>query len=152
MPSPDVPVQADPHERIVALSQAGRHQEAAALAVVAEQHAVQTFGADTFAAVHWVEVRAFLASVAHDPGASCGLWLQTAEARLDTLQQALDAPDVEKAVDGAHHQWMQVRDAAVARAYAPRLVALRRRVPGRQRGALDAIQKMVERLNSLPTG
>ncbi|MFF2331587.1 MULTISPECIES: hypothetical protein [unclassified Streptomyces] len=145
-----VPVEQDPHEQITALSKAGRHQEAIALAVAAEQRAVQTLGADTFVAVHWIEVRAFLVSVAQDPGASCLLWLQAAQTRLDTLQQAPDAHDVESAVDRAHHQWDRIRDAAQARALAPQLVALRRRVPGRQRAALDAIQKKVERLNSLP--
>lgn len=152
VPSPDVPVQADPHERIAALAQAGRHQEAAALAVAAEQHAVRTFGADTFAAVHWIEVRAHLASVANDPGQSCALWLQAAQTRLDTLQQAPDSKDVEGTVDRAHYQWDRIQDAAHARHLAPQLVALRRRVPGRQRAALDVIQKKVERLNSLPTG
>lgn len=144
-----IPVHGDPHERIASLSRAGRHQEALALAAAVEAHAVQNFGADTIAAVHWVEVRAFLASAAQDPGQSCLLWLQAAETRLGTLQQALDSPDVEAAVDGAHHQWTQMRDPEAARAYAPRLVALRRQVPGRQRGALDAIQKALERLNGL---
>ncbi|MYT20272.1 hypothetical protein GTW69_08210 [Streptomyces sp. SID7760] len=145
-----VPVEQDPHEQITALSRAGRHQEAVALAVAAEQRIVQSLGADTFAAVHWIEVRAFLVSVAQDPGASCQLWLQAAQTRLDTLQQAPDAHDVETSVDRAHHQWDRIRDAAQARGLAPQLVALRRRVPGRQRGALDAVQKKVERLNSLP--
>jgi hypothetical protein len=145
-----VPVEQDPHEQITALSRAGRHQEAVALAAAAEQRVVQSLGADTFAAVHWIEVRAFLVSVAQDPGASCLLWLQAAQTRLDTLQQAPDAHDVENAVDRAHYQWDRIRDAAQARSLAPQLVALRRRVPGRQRAALDAIQKKVERLNSLP--
>ncbi|MFH8343104.1 hypothetical protein [Streptomyces sp. AM6-12] len=146
-----VPVEQDPHEQITALSRAGRHQEAVALAAAVEQRVVQSLGADTFAAVHWIEVRAFLVSVAQDPGASCQLWLQAAQTRLDTLQQAPDARDVENAVDRAHYQWDRIRDAAQARSLAPQLVSLRRRVPGRQRAALDAIQKKVERLNSLPT-
>jgi hypothetical protein len=145
-----VPVEQDPHEQITGLSRAGRHQEAVALAAAAEQRVVQTLGADTFAAVHWIEVRAYLHSVAQDPYASCQLWLQAAQTRLDTLQQAPDAHDVETAVDRAHHLWDRIRDAAQARSLAPQLVALRRRVPGRQRGALDAVQKKVERLNSLP--
>ncbi|MFG2176956.1 hypothetical protein ACGFMO_37280 [Streptomyces niveus] len=145
-----VPVEDDPHEQIAALSQAGHHREAVALALAAEQRVVQTFGADTFAAVHWVEVRAHLASVAHDPDQSCALWLHAAQIRLDTLQQAPDAHDVETAVDRAHHQWDRIRDAAHARRLAPQLVGQRRRVPGRQRAALDAIQKKLERLNSLP--
>ncbi|MFE2749587.1 hypothetical protein ACFXKX_35605 [Streptomyces scopuliridis] len=145
-----IPVEQDPHERIAALSQAGRHQEAIAMAAAAEQRAVQTLGPDTFAAIHWIEVRAHLASVAQDPGQSCLLWLQAAQTRLDTLQQAPDALDVEGVVDRAHHQWDRIRDAAHARRLAPQLVALRRRVPGRQRAALSAIQKRLERLNSLP--
>ncbi|MFD4698964.1 hypothetical protein [Streptomyces niveus] len=145
-----VPVEDDPHERIAALSQAGHHREAVALALAAEQRAVQSFGANTFAAVHWVEVRAHLASVANDPDQSCALWLHTAQIRLDTLQQAPDTPDVETAVDRAHHQWDRIRNATHARRLAPQLVAQRRRVPGRQRAALDAIQKKLERLNSLP--
>ncbi|MFD4117266.1 hypothetical protein ACFWSJ_27935 [Streptomyces niveus] len=149
-PPAQVPVEDDPHERIAALSQAGYHREAVALALAAEQRAVQSFGADTFAAVHWVEVRAHLASVANDPDQSCALWLHTAQIRLDTLQQAPDTPDVETAVDRAHHQWDRIRNATHARRLAPQLVAQRRRVPGRQRAALDAIQKKLERLNSLP--
>ncbi|WP_371558760.1 hypothetical protein OG416_39120 (plasmid) [Streptomyces longwoodensis] len=145
-----VPVEQDPHEQITALSTAGRHQEAVAMAAAAEQRVVQSLGADTFAAVHWIEVRAYLHSVAQDPYGSCQLWLQAAQTRLDTLQQAPDAHDVENAVDRAHHLWDRIRDAAQARSLAPQLVALRRRVPGRQRAALDAIQKKVERLNSLP--
>ncbi|AJT63176.3 hypothetical protein T261_1490 [Streptomyces lydicus] len=145
-----VPVEADPHERIAAASKAGRHDEAAELAAAAERHAVQTYGADTFASVHWVEVRAFLATVAQDPSTSCRLWLQAAETRLDVLQQAPDAHDVETSVDRAHHQWLQLRDAPAARAFAPRLVALRRRVPGRQPGALESILKTLERLTSPP--
>ncbi|MBV9024662.1 MAG: hypothetical protein JO362_12925 [Streptomycetaceae bacterium] len=141
-----IPVEADPHARIAALSKAGCHREAAQLAAAAEQRAVHAFGADTFAAVHWTEVRAYLASVAQDPAASCQLWLQAAETRLGVLQQAPDVHDVETAADGAHHQWERIRDAAHARHLAPRLVALRYRVPGRQHGALAAIQKKLERL------
>ncbi|EST19647.1 hypothetical protein [Streptomyces niveus] len=151
-PPVHVPVEDDPHGRIAALSQAGHHREAVALALAAEQRAVQSFGADTLAAVHWVEVRAHLASVANDPDQSCALWLHTAQIRLDTLRQAPDTPDVETAVDRAHHQWDRIRNATHARRLAPQLVAQRRRVPGRQRAALDAIQKKLERLNSLPPG
>lgn len=144
------PVEGDPHERIAALSQAGRHREAVALALAAEQRAVEICGADTFAAVHWVEVRAHLASVANDPDQSCALWLHAAQIRLDTLRQAPDVDDVETAVDRAHHQWDRIRDTAHARRLAPRVIAQRRRVPGRQRAALNAIQKKLERLNGLP--
>ncbi|KUJ65800.1 hypothetical protein ACZ90_43670 [Streptomyces albus subsp. albus] len=136
-----VPVEGDPHRQIAALAQAGRHQEAAALAAAAQQRAVQDFGADTFAGVHWVEVRAHLASVANDPGQSCALWMQAARARLGTLQQAPDTPDVESAVDRAHHQWDRIPDAAHAHNLAAALLRLRHQVPGRQHGALQLLLK-----------
>ncbi|MFD8386553.1 hypothetical protein ACFV2X_50030 [Streptomyces sp. NPDC059679] len=144
-----VPIVDDPHERIAAAAQAGRHREAAQLAAAAEQHALQLFGPGTYPAVHWIEVRAFIASVAQDHVISCELWLAAAEARLDALQQDPDTPDVETAADGAHHQWERIRDAAHARQLAPRLVELRRRVPGGQHGALAAIQKKLSHLQAV---
>ncbi|MFI1869699.1 hypothetical protein [Streptomyces jumonjinensis] len=146
-----VPIAADPHQQIVAASQAGQHRRAAELAALAEQRAVTQFGADTPVAVHWTEVRAHLASVAQEPAASCALWLRAAEVRLDVLQQA-PGPETEAAVDRAHHQWTRIRDTDAARGLAPQLLALRHRVPGRQPGALQAIQRTLERLNTPPHG
>lgn len=96
-----VPIVDDPHQRIAAASQAGRHREAAQLAAAAEQHVRQLFGPGTYAAVHWIEVRAYLASAAQEAAVSCGLWLSAAEARIETLQQESDAPEVEAAVNAA---------------------------------------------------
>ncbi|MFG2140943.1 hypothetical protein [Streptomyces sp. NPDC048650] len=142
-----VPLEEDPHERIVAASKAGHHREAAELAFAAERRALQEFGLGTHPTVHWTEVRAYLASVAGEPRVSCELWLSAANVRLSSLHQAPDAQDVKHAVDRAHHQWTQVRDAARARELAPALVHLRRQVPGRQHGALDAIQKRLDQLD-----
>jgi hypothetical protein len=74
-----------------------------------------------------------------------------AEARL-TRRQTSDDPEVEGAVDRAHHQWEQLRDADTARALAPALIALRRRVPGRQRGALQVLQRRLERWHDSSEG
>ncbi|MGW4205981.1 hypothetical protein ACWEHL_34230, partial [Streptomyces sp. NPDC004726] len=96
-------------------------------------------------AIHWLEVRADLARLAGRPALSCTLWMAAADARL-TRRQPADDPDVEGAVDRAHHQWEQITDPAGARSLAPRLVGLRRRVPGRQRGALRVLHQRLERL------
>ncbi|MFF8833211.1 hypothetical protein [Streptomyces sp. NPDC015131] len=134
----------DPLPSLLAAAEAGRHGEAAAAAAAWEQHAHRTHGSGSPEAIHWLEVRADLARLARDPAASCRLWMVAAEARL-SRHQALDDPEVEGAVDRAHHQWEQLRDAEAARALAPALIALRRRVPGRQRGALQVLQRRLER-------
>lgn len=138
---------ADPHPAILAAAQAGRHGEAAAAAAAWEQQELRTHGPGSVQAIHWLEVRADLARLAHDPGLSCELWMAAAAARL-TRRQAPDDPDVEGAVDRAHHQWEQIRDLPRARSLAPALVRLRQSVPGRQRGALQVLQRRLEHLHA----
>ncbi|MEU9981768.1 hypothetical protein [Streptomyces sp. NPDC050856] len=139
----------DPLPAILATAHAGSHDEAATAAAAWEQHALRTHGPGSAQAIHWLEVRADLARLAGDAGRSCELWMAAARARLDR-HQAEDAQDVEAAVDRAHHQWEQVRDARTAQALAPVLVALRRRVPGRRSGALQAVQRRLERWHAAP--
>ncbi|MEU0989427.1 hypothetical protein [Streptomyces sp. NPDC005953] len=136
----------DPHPAILAAARAGRHSEAAAAAAAWEQQELRTHGPHSLQAIHWLEVRADLARLAQQPGLSCELWMTVADARL-ARQQAADESDVEGAVDRAHHQWEQIGDPARARELAPRLVALRRAVPGRQRGALRVLQRRLEGLH-----
>ncbi|AVZ76761.1 hypothetical protein SLUN_35785 [Streptomyces lunaelactis] len=137
----------DPHPAILAAAQAGRHSEAAAAAAAWEQQELRIHGPGSVQAIHWLEVRADLARLAQDPALSCELWMSAAAARL-TRRQAPDDPDVEGAVDRAHHQWEQIRDLPRARALAPVLVRLRRDVPGRQRGALQVLQRRLESLHA----
>jgi hypothetical protein len=139
----------DPHPAILAAAGAGRHTEAAAAAAAWEQRELRTHGPGSVQAIHWLEVRADLARLAQDPALSCELWMAAAGARL-TRRQATDDPDVEGAVDRAHHQWEQIRDLPRARALAPALVRLRRVVPGRQRGALQVLQRRLESLHTGP--
>ncbi|WP_186768275.1 hypothetical protein [Streptomyces qinzhouensis] len=139
----------DPHPAILAAAQAGRHGEAAAVAAAWEQRELRAYGPGSPQAIHWLEVRADLARLAGDPALSCELWMAAADARL-ARQQTADDPDVEGAVDRAHHQWEQITDRERARVAAPRLVALRRRVPGRQRGALRVLQRRLEQLHAGP--
>ncbi|MEV4426856.1 hypothetical protein ACIGN6_03060 [Streptomyces sp. NPDC053792] len=130
----------DPHPAILAAAMAGRHGEAAAVAAAWEHEALRRHGYRSVEAVHWMEVRADLARLAGEPARSCELWLAAAEARLG-LGQRPDDPDVEGAVDRAHHQWERIDDPARARALGPILVDLRRRVPGRRPGALAALTR-----------
>ncbi len=140
---------ADPHPAILRAAGAGRHTEAAAAAAEWEQHALRTFGYGSQEAIHWLEVRADLARLAGDPARSCELWMTAATARL-TAQEAADSANVEGAVDRAHHQWEQLRDTPRERELAPSLVALRRQVPGRQRGALEALEQRAHAVRERP--
>ncbi len=130
----------DPHPAILAAAMAGRHAEAAAMASAWESDALRRHGPRSREALHWVEVRADLARLAGEPARSCELWIAAAQARLG-LRQGPDEPDVEGAVDRAHHQWEQITDPARARALGPALVELRRAVPGRRAGALAALER-----------
>ena len=141
--------QEDPHLQITAAVQAGRHQDADALALAHEQAAARAHGPGSEQALHWAEVRADLAMFARDSGRSCGIWLTVAEARL-TAGQAPDSAAVEKAVDRAHHQWSQVRDKTRAQELGARLAQLRTRVPGRRPGALENVQKQLRELQATP--
>lgn len=138
----------DPHGAILEAARAGRHSEAAAMAAAWEQDAFRSAGPDSPQALHWLEVRADLARLAGDPARASELWMAAATTRL-SAGQAEDQPDVESAVDRAHHQWQHVSDPARARALATELIALRTRVPGRRPGALQAIQARVESLRAV---
>ncbi|MFG2640251.1 hypothetical protein ACGFYP_04650 [Streptomyces sp. NPDC048370] len=138
-PAPSV-YETDPHPAILAAARAGRHGEAVAVAVAWEQAALRRYGARSPEAVHWMEVRADLARLAGEPARSCELWIGVARARLG-LSQGPQDPDVEGAVDRAHHQWERIEDPARTRELGNALVALRRRVPGRRAGALAALQR-----------
>ncbi|KUN65050.1 hypothetical protein AQJ46_28495 [Streptomyces canus] len=139
----------DPHVQITAAVQAGRHQDADALALAHEQAAARAHGVASEQALHWSEVRADLAMFARDSARSCRIWLTVAETRL-TAGQSPDAPTVEKAVDRAHHQWGQVRDKTQAQELGALLAQLRARVPGRRPGALENVQKQLRELQATP--
>ncbi|QQC93594.1 hypothetical protein [Streptomyces alfalfae] len=142
---------ADPHAAITAAVQAGRHGEAAALAASWEQAALRTHGPGSNEVIHWMEVRADLARFAGDPARGCETWLAVAAARL-AAGQTSDSPEVEAAADRAHHLWDRVRDAETVRALGPAMIALRRQVPGRQRGALSLAQRRLEQFHSQHVG
>ncbi|KUN99682.1 hypothetical protein AQJ67_25255 [Streptomyces caeruleatus] len=147
-PPASTPVSApDPHATIAAAVESGRHGEAEVLAAHFEQGALRAHGPASEEALHWIEVRADLAMMAGDPVRSCRAWLMVASARL-SAGQAVDAPAVEAAVDRAHHQWGQIKDAAPARELGPALAELRGRVPGRRRGALENVMRQLQQLQT----
>lgn len=150
-PPPPADASMDPHAAITAAVQAGRHGEAAALAASWEQSALRMHGPGSKETIHWMEVRADLARFAGDPARSCETWLAVASARL-AAGQAADSPEVEAAADRAHHLWDRVRDPEAVRALGPGLVALRRRVPGRQRGTLQLAQRRLEQFHTQQVG
>jgi hypothetical protein len=137
----------DPHAAISDAVRSGRHSDADALAARYEQDAVAAHGPGSEQALHWAEVRADLAMFAGDAVRSCRTWLGVAAARL-AAGQAADAPAVEAAVDRAHHQWGQVRDAGAARELGTSLADLRSRVPGRREGALDHVRRQLRQLQT----
>ncbi|WP_446040154.1 hypothetical protein [Streptomyces sp. SID1121] len=141
-PEPDPRPEADPHPAILAAARDGRHAEAASIAATWESAALRTYGPDSAQAIHWLEVRADLARLADDAARSCELWMAAAQARL-ARGEAGDDKDVEANVDRAHHQWEQLDDPVRARELAPALTTLRRAVPGRKDGALQAIQRRI---------
>jgi hypothetical protein len=149
--APPVPARApgqqpvDAHTYITAAVQAGRHQDAEAVATAHEEAAARAHGPASEQALHWSEVRADLAMFSGDPVRSCRIWLTVAEARL-TAGQAVDSGPVEAAVDRAHHQWAQVRDGEQVRQLGIVLAGLRMRVPGRRQGALENVQTQLRKL------
>ncbi|MEU1132019.1 hypothetical protein ABZ383_19515 [Streptomyces sp. NPDC005900] len=149
-PEPDAGP-ADPHAAITAAVEAGRHEEAAALAASWEQTALRARGPGSNEVIHWMEVRADLARFAGDVARSCEIWLAVAEARL-AAGQAPDSPQVEAAADRAHHLWDRVRDAETVRALGPDLIRLRRRVPGRRPGTLQLAQRRLEQFHTQRVG
>jgi len=137
----------DPHGAIFEAAHAGRHSEAASMAAAWEQEALRSAGPRSSDAIHWLEVRADLARIAGDPARACELWLAVADARLGNGEPT-GHPEVEGAVDRAHHQWQFVQEPARAHALAPMLIDLRGRVPGRRPGALEAVRRRVELLRA----
>ncbi|MFE1289501.1 hypothetical protein [Streptomyces sp. NPDC058751] len=137
----------DPHEEITAAVRDGRHDDARALAERWEREALRTHGSGSEQVLHWMEVRADLAMLAGDAERSCRGWLALAGTRLDA-GQAPGAPQVESAVDRAHHQWGRIGDPALARELGAELARLRQRVPGRREGALDHVRRQLSQLQT----
>ncbi|MET7982199.1 hypothetical protein [Streptomyces sp. NPDC005281] len=137
----------DPHEEITEAVRDGRHDDALALAERCGREALATHGPGSEQVLHWMEVRADLAMFAGDAERSCRGWLALAATRLDAGQEP-GAPEVESAVDRAHHQWGRIADPARVRELGAELARLRLCVPGRQEGALDHVRRQLSQLQT----
>ncbi|MFE0772246.1 protein kinase [Streptomyces sp. NPDC058861] len=148
-PGAGVPSQGDVLGAILRTAQAGRHQDALALAAAWEARDLRRYGVASPQAIHWIEVRAELARLAGDPVRSCHLWVGAARARLVLLQPP-GTPEVIAAVDRAHHQWRLTVRATPDRArdLGPALIALRRHVPSKP-GALRDLERLQQRLEKV---
>ncbi|MFC4981270.1 hypothetical protein [Streptomyces atroolivaceus] len=148
LPAPTALVAQDPRPHIHALAQAGRHTEAALLAQMWEQHALQTGGFDSPLATQWVEIRADLAKMSGNFMLATQLWIGAGQARL--VRQSPDAPEVLSAAKSAHYCWTQLRDVAKARECGPDLVSLLRALPSLDRRHLTVAQQRLEFLHGAP--
>ncbi|MGW2015236.1 hypothetical protein [Streptomyces sp. NPDC001927] len=149
-PAEDAPVAygLDSLDAILAAARVGRHEQASEAAAVAHARTLDVDGRLTPETLLWMEVRAELAHLAADPVRSCAAWLTVAETRLDR-GEGCDAAEVEACVDRAHHQWHRIRSALEIVRLAPRLMELRRRVPGRRPGALADVRDRAELRSSV---
>lgn len=151
VPVPSINVAPPPmqevHSMIWNAAHGGRLHEAAGMVAVLEQGALRTYGPASPEAIHWIEVRAQLARVADDPGRACELWLAAAASRL-CRDEPPDAEEVVAAVDRATHEWARVRDSASARYLAPKLIAMRRRIPGSDEGAIGQIERRLSQAHA----
>lgn len=135
----------DPYMEIRAAVQAGRHHEAEALAATHEQTAILTGGPHSVEALRWGEVRADLAWLGGRFDQATELWIRVGRARL-TAGQDPGHPDVARAVDHAHHCWLQVQDPGAAIALGTALVPLRHAVPGAHHGSVAALEARLRHL------
>ncbi|MDT0446348.1 hypothetical protein [Streptomyces johnsoniae] len=138
----------DPHGSVRAAARAGRYAEAAALAAAHEQAALRAGGPRSREAVHWLEVQADIAWLAGQPQRAAAGWIRVAVSRL-AAGEAAESAEVVLAVDQAHHCWLRVVEPVAARLLGEELEPLRRAVPGRRPGALEAFR---QRLAGLSVG
>ncbi|WP_171166695.1 hypothetical protein [Streptomyces sp. I05A-00742] len=156
-PAPAAPAPAAPEEpaqpsapareedalpRILAAANAGRHNEAAAMAAAWEQQVLRRHGPRSAEAGLWIEVRADLARLAGDHPRAAELWMSAAANRL-----ARGGPTDSEAVAAlkrAHYCWQQSGERASL--LAPALLALWEQVPG----SLDAAADVRARLGEVP--
>ncbi|GAA2408346.1 hypothetical protein GCM10010420_40800 [Streptomyces glaucosporus] len=138
--------EADPRPVIWEAAQAGRHNEAAAMAAAWEQHAMRRYGPNSAEATHWAEIRADLARIAENYPLATRLWIAATRSRI--ALQAPDAPEVLAAAQGAHYCWQHVTDPDTARELGPDLIALLRQLPALDPRHVPVAQRRLDSLNS----
>ncbi|QKV97975.1 DMT family transporter [Streptomyces sp. NA02950] len=151
VPVPSIKVAPPPmqevHSMIWNAAHGGRHHEAMGMVALLEQGALRTYGPASPEAIHWIEVRAQLARVADDPSKACELWLVAAASRLSGGEPP-DAEEVVAAVDRATHEWARLHDSASARYLAPKLIAMRRQIPGSDEDEIHRIERRLSQVHA----
>ncbi|MFI9240477.1 hypothetical protein [Streptomyces sp. NPDC053079] len=130
----------DPLPRILAAAQAGRHNEAGAMAAAWEQQALRRHGPHSPEAGLWIEVRADLARLAGDHPRAAELWMSAASTRLARGGPA-DAEAL-AALRRAHYCWQHSGERAPR--LAPALLALWEQVPDSVEAAADVRARLQE--------
>ncbi|MFI9202465.1 hypothetical protein [Streptomyces sp. NPDC053048] len=145
-PLPPVPAQPlrepedDPLPRILAAAQAGRHNEAAAMAAAWEQQTLRRHGPHSPEAALWVEVRADLARLAGDHPRAAELWMSAAANRL--ARGGTSDAEALAALKRAHYCWQHSGERA--HRLAPALLALWEQVPDGGEAAADVRARLQE--------
>ncbi|WP_190109544.1 hypothetical protein [Streptomyces cinnamoneus] len=139
VPAP-APEEEDPLPRILAAAQAGRHNEAAAMAAAWEQQALRRYGPHSPQAGLWIEVRADLARLAGDHPRAAELWMSAASEHL--ARGGPDDTEALAALKRAHYCWQHSGDRASR--LAPALLALWDQVPDSVGAAADVRARLQE--------
>ncbi|MFI9723048.1 hypothetical protein ACIHFE_25910 [Streptomyces sp. NPDC052396] len=137
-PEPAPAPEDDPLPHILAAANAGRHNEAAAMAAAWEQQVLRRHGPQSPEAGLWVEVRADLARLAGDHPRAAELWMSAAAGRL-----ARGGPTDSEAVAAlkrAHYCWQHSGERAGP--LAPALLALWEQVPDSMDAAADVRSRL----------
>ncbi|MBH1934451.1 hypothetical protein I5Q34_09140 [Streptomyces sp. AV19] len=119
--------------RILAAANAGRHNEAAAMAAAWEQQVLRRHGPRSAEAGLWIEVRADLARLAGDHPRAAELWMSAAANRL--ARSGPSDGEAVAALKRAHYCWQHSGERAPQ--LAPALLALWEQVPGNPDAAAD---------------
>ncbi|MFD7026710.1 hypothetical protein ACFWAR_01580 [Streptomyces sp. NPDC059917] len=139
----------DPRPHIHALATAGRHTEAAALALAWEEYVVRRTGHGSPEATRWLEIRADLARMAGTFGTATRLWTSAGQIRL--ARQSPDAPEVHAAAAGALYCWTQLRDQETALDTAPELIRFLRALRSFDSRHIEMAQQRLEYLHRTPS-
>ncbi|MGK5639351.1 hypothetical protein ACSNOK_13730 [Streptomyces sp. URMC 126] len=126
--------------RILAAANAGRHNEAAAMAAAWEQQVLRRHGPQSAEAGLWIEVRADLARLAGDHPRAAELWMSAAANRLS--RGGPEDAEAVAALKRAHYCWQHSGDRASL--LAPALLALWEQVPGSLDAAADVRARLAE--------
>ncbi|MEV6029090.1 hypothetical protein [Streptomyces sp. NPDC052036] len=131
---------------IVRAADAGRHDDAVALAASLEKQAFEHHGPDDATALQVRQIRAHVLRLAGRHALAAALYRQVALSLL-TAHRDL-AHEAEKAAANADACWRAIPETALARRVAPAIVTIRRRIPGPEGRPLRAAERYRAQLDA----